>query len=138
MTAETTILEQLLRGSRESWPLALRARLCDLRPRFIPKCQVGSSYRAISRNGRVLLASNEPLTELLGFPAHVRLQTWHKAILPDDPPQPYGIVFCVRLLDRPDDRPLHSMRLVAAADPSAVLALDVGGGHWLEFRRAGA
>ena len=29
-------------------PRLLRARLCDLRPRFLPRCRIGRGYRAIA------------------------------------------------------------------------------------------
>src|SRR5262249_55522494 len=77
-------------------PLTLNARLCNVRPRFIPKGQVGSGFRAISRNGRVLLASNEPIAELIGKLARVRLQVWHAGILPGDRPEPQGILLVIR------------------------------------------
>src|SRR4051812_28608096 len=78
------------------WPLVLRAVLCDLRPRFLPKGVVGAGHRAVARNGRVLLCSDRPAAELAGQVARVRLQTWHRAILPGDVPEPYGILLCVR------------------------------------------
>src|SRR2546430_462650 len=56
--------------------LCFRAILCDLRPRFIPKCRVGRGYRAVARNGRILLASNMPMDLLIECEANVRLQPW--------------------------------------------------------------
>src|SRR5437879_6049510 len=76
-------------------PLTLSATLCDLRPRFIQKYQVGRGYRAIARNGRVLLASDCSLADLAGRCARVRFQTWHQAILGGDKPKPYGLLICV-------------------------------------------
>src|SRR5262245_62037945 len=78
------------------WPLVLHPALCDLRPRFLAKGQVGRGGRAVARNGRVLLAADRPLPELAGRAAHVRLQTWHRALLPGDPPEPHGILLCLR------------------------------------------
>jgi hypothetical protein len=127
----------LLHGSMWSegcaWPLTLQALLCDLRPRFIPKRRIGRGYRAIARNGRVLIASDAPLAELAEKAAIIRMQTWHKAILPGDCPQPYGILLVIRR--REDATASYATRLEASADVSCELAIDVGGGSRLEFHR---
>ena len=84
-------VSDLLQGSLiegDRWPLSFVAVLCDLRPRFLPKGQVGRGYRAIARNGRVLLASPLPLPAWIGQVGRLRLQTWHKAILPGESPRP--------------------------------------------------
>ena len=44
-----------------TWPILLRVRCCDVRPVFLPKGRVGRHYRAVARNGRVLLASDRGL-----------------------------------------------------------------------------
>ena len=85
-----------LLASPQALPLTLHTRLCDLRTRFLPKGAVRQGHRAIARNGRVLLATDRPLAELADRPAQVRLQVWHRAILPGDAPAPYGILLCVR------------------------------------------
>jgi hypothetical protein len=118
-------------------PVCFNALLCDLRPRFLPKGSVGRGYRAVARNGRILLASDRPLSDLAGQPARVRLQPWHRAILPGDRPEPFGILFCVR--DQGDGQAQEvpfAARLVPAPEAGFDLALDVGGGRVLEFRRA--
>jgi hypothetical protein len=157
MSAEIALHHSLLRGflwsTTPSWPLAFDVHLCDLRPRFLLKGRIGRGYRAIARNGRVLLASDATLPVLAGRLARVRLQTWHKSILPGDRPQPYGILFCVRALEHPPHRTLSSMsgreggvtepgardvyttRLGSASHEPFELALEVGGGLRLEFRR---
>jgi hypothetical protein len=119
------------------WPLSLCALLCDLRPRFLPKGQAGRGYRAIARNGRVLLAGDAPLAELAGRCVRLRLQTWHRALLPGDRPRPYGLLLWVRLAD--GDEPECETRLARHGEGSAdlALALDVGGGQALHFRRLG-
>jgi hypothetical protein len=119
--------------SPQALPLTLDAQLCDLRPRFLPKGMVGNGHRAIARNGRVLLATDRPLAELVDQPAHTRLQVWHRAILPGDAPEPYGLLVCVRgkLLSA---TPPYVTQLVAAPDAAFALAVDVGGGRVLEFR----
>src|SRR5260370_18700991 len=94
--------------------LCLRAVLCDLRPRFLHKCRVGRGYRAVARNGRVLLASDGPVTDLGGRVALVRLQTWHRAILPGDALQPYGLLLCVRTTEAGGE-PGYAAQLVRLA-----------------------
>ena len=139
MSAESALLDSLLRGplwlATRSWPLTLNACLCDLRSRFLPKDRVGRSYRAIARNGRVLLASDKTLEELAGWIARVRLQTWHKAILPDEQPEPYGILLRLGALDHRAELDVYGTRLASASQEACELALDVGGGLRLEFRR---
>src|SRR5205823_14428060 len=102
MEMASRLVCDLLQGSLltkdGSWPLLLCARLCDLRPRFLVKQRVGPGYRAVARNGRVLLASDRQLVELIGCTAWVRIQTWHRALLPGDRPEPYGILLCIRSL----------------------------------------
>jgi hypothetical protein len=119
----------------DSWPLLLDVQLCDLRRRFIPKQGVDRGCRAVARNGRVLLASDLPLAELPGRSARVRLQTWHKAILPGDDAEPYGILLVVRTLENIECS--HVVELVDAATARRDWAVDVGGGSLLEFRCAG-
>jgi len=118
-------------------PLSLNACLCDLRPRFIPKGQVGQGFRAVARNGRVVLASDVPVTELPGRVAHVRVQTWHKVILAGELARPYGLLLCVRQAGHAKTAAILQTRLVNAVDRNVsadvVLAIDVGGGSVLEF-----
>jgi hypothetical protein len=116
-----------------SWPLQLTALFCDLRPRFLDKGRVGRTYRAIARNGRLLLASDLPLSELAGRVAHLRLQVWHRAILAGDTPEPYGLLICVRGMTEAEVGPIHQLRLTHAPDPNAEVVLDVGGRQMLEI-----
>ena len=116
-------------------PLCLRTLLCDLRPRFLDKGRAGRGYRAVARNGRVLLASPLPLAELVGRAVRLRLQAWHRAILPGDSPEPWGILLCVHLEDRPGSEPPFTTRLAFPCAGESDLCLDVGGGLVLEFRR---
>jgi hypothetical protein len=134
------LLENLLSGplvEKLSLPMSLVARVGDLRPRFIPKCRVGRGYRAIARNGHVLLASDRALEELPGSIAHVRLQTWHRSILPSDRPEAYGYLFCVRRCSHPSPcQARYDIQLVAAPAEFDELLLDVGGKRWLQVRLA--
>jgi hypothetical protein len=138
MAADRQHVVSLLQGPlwREGgpWPLLLSAVLCDLRPRFLDKGRAGRGYRAIARNGRILLASPLPLAELAGRPARLRLQTWHRAILPGDRPEPSGLLLCVDA--SADGAADYTTRLVPHAEQPFALALDVGGGRVLEFRSA--
>lgn len=116
--------------------ITLTAMLCDLGSRFMSKGVVGRTHRAIARNGHVLIASDTPLAELKGHVAEVRVQTWHRAILPGDTPKPYGLLLCVRKVTD-DYRPSHMaemMDITEEHEARADLMLDVGGGTVLAFR----
>jgi len=137
MTAISADVSSLLHGPlRESseWPLALRVRLGSLRPGFLPKGQAGRGYRAVARNGRVLLASDRPLQELTARPADVRLQTWHKRILPAGTLQPWGILLYVRIGAGPDRVPIFDGSLACKGDGIWELAVEVGARLVLGFR----
>jgi hypothetical protein len=125
-----------LTSARSPWPFALRAVLCALRPRFPAKAGVGPGQRAVARNGRVLLCSDCPLAALTGQVASVRLQTWHRVSLPGDLPAPYGVLLCIRCLDRAPgpEPPLFMTRLVQRSEAAGDLHLDLGGELVLEFR----
>jgi hypothetical protein len=79
----------------------------------------------------VLLASEAPLPELADQVVHLRLQTWHKVLLPGEPPEPWGVLMCVR---RTDAQPDYVARLTPTCDPPFALALDVGGEMSLIFQ----
>jgi hypothetical protein len=138
MTTGWHLAGDLLTGplcSTAAWPYTLHVRLGDLRPRFLPKNGIGSGCRAVARNGRVLLCGDRPLDQLSGRLAQVRLQTWHRVILPGERPQPYGVLLCVRCLSA-DDSPESpfAMQLVRVREAEGVLRIDVGGGMVLDFR----
>src|SRR5438270_10597449 len=82
--------------ANEALPVVLRATICDLSSRVLAKGRVGKGYRSIARNGRILLATDVALAELVDRSARVRLQVWHRAILPGDQSEPYGYVLCIR------------------------------------------
>jgi hypothetical protein len=116
------------------WPLVLIVQWCDLRPRFLPKSSSGRGHRAISRNGRALLASDRPLADLGGMVTRARLQTWHRAILKNDPPRPYGLLLCLRSLGEKGTEPEYETRLVGCPEAPFDLAIEVGGCQYLELR----
>jgi len=125
-------------GDRQS--ICFRAILGDLRPRFIPKGQIGRGYRAIARNGRVLLTSRYPLDELIGREADIRLQAWRKVILPGEEPEIFGVLICVQgfedssYLNRSQKHEIFHVRLSDDA-ASAEITLDVGGGSTLVLEK---
>jgi hypothetical protein len=116
------------------WPILLHAVCCDLRPAFLPKARVGLHHRAVARNGRVLLASDRALADLPGRAARMRLQTWHKAVLPGANPEPHGILLCVRTTDPPAAPPYEAHLTRQPCDERLALSLDVGGLRFLVFR----
>jgi hypothetical protein len=139
MVSSLGILETLLAGplaETHSLPLVIYAALCNLRPRFLPKGCVGRGHRAIARNGRVLLASHAPVEDLAGRLACVRLQIWHKAILPGDPPTPFGLLLWIREIPHPNGV-IYQTRLAQLAspadEPGSALHITVGGGMVLNF-----
>jgi hypothetical protein len=130
--------------ARADWPLNLRAQLCDLRPRFLAKSCTGAGYRRVSRNGKILLCADRPIEALIEKIARVRLQTWHRSVLPGERPEPFGLLLCVRLDETASKRAHYpakekaatfSTRLVRAEECSGDLQLDVGGEMILEFCR---
>jgi hypothetical protein len=142
----TQELKHLIWGHRlesaNSEAIVFHAILCDLRPRFIPKGRVGRSFRAISRNGRILLISRIPLDELLGREVVIRLQPWRKVILIGDKPVLFGILMCVQdsytaspldpmtteiLQARPLDSPLAPGEIVMDVGGRSILVLE----RWL-------
>jgi hypothetical protein len=138
MFIELELLDELLQGpawsTARAWPLTLTVRCCDLRPRFISKGRVGRHYRAIARNGRVLLASDVTLAELVDTIACLRMQTWHSAILPVDRPSPRGILLVFRRSEQ--ETAMFETRLSGLSAEPCELGIDVGGGSRLEFRRS--
>jgi hypothetical protein len=136
MPTSPNIAGALLRGPRARaapFPVTLSACFGELRSRFIPKGRVGRGHRAIARNGRVLLASDRPVEDLAGRTGQVRVQIWNKRILPQDTPEPYGLLICVRT-DRPTEATSALVaRLTADGTSRGELILEVGGGTVLEF-----
>jgi hypothetical protein len=133
-----TMLAEPESDSADSESLCFRAILCDLRPRFIPKCRVGRRYRAVARNGRVLLASTLPMESLIEREVAIRLQPWRKVILPGESPETYGVLMCVRCLDPGlrsglEGQEVYHSFLVREAQSAADLSVDVGGGMVLVF-----
>src|SRR5260370_41038978 len=113
---ERMLPTELLSGpswsATQGLPLSLPVVLCDLRPRFLRKCRVGTSYRGIARNGRGLLASDVCLAELVNSTVRLRLQVWNRAILTGDKPEPYCVLVDVRRRSRRSTGPLDQARPV--------------------------
>jgi hypothetical protein len=96
---------------------------------------VGSGCRAVARNGRVLLCGDRPLEELAGQRASVRLQTWHRTILPGESPRPYGVLLCVRTRSANDPTDTRfTLHLVRPGEAEGDLRMNVGGGMVLDLR----
>jgi hypothetical protein len=128
------LLQGPLLETAAQWPITLRTLLCDLGRTFLPKGRAGRGYRAVARNGRVLLASDRPVAELTGQIRTVRFQTWHRAILAGDSPTPYGLLLYVTSEGGPDAEAPYDTRLVRTPEVPFALALDLGGRLILEFR----
>ena len=109
MASKSTVLWGPLLDAAGSLPISLPVRFCDPRPRFLAKGTIGRGHRAVARNGRALLASDVPLAELANQVVRLRFQTWHKAILVGDRPEPWGVLMCVR---RADVEPEYVARLI--------------------------
>lgn len=112
--------------------LCLRAVLCDWGRAFIAKGMVGRHYRAISRNGRVLLASDRPLVELKDRLLRLRITHWHRQILPGKSPSPWGLVLSAwTLVEQAEDaspRPtVYRAHVSRVPLPQADLSIDLGG-----------
>jgi hypothetical protein len=150
---------ELLQGplwlSRGSLPIGLTAVVCDLQPRFIPKGRAGRGFRAIARNGRVLLASHFPFDQLKARCWSIRFQLWNRIILPGQPAEPFGLVCWVGMKPLPfmpssegigdpgrletgpttEGRPVFGTQLVRNPEEGFDLTVDVGGRTLWEFRR---
>jgi hypothetical protein len=131
--------DDLERQGAES--LRLRAELCDFGHAFISKGRIGRHARSISRSGLILLMNSMTSEELEGTMADIHLSVWHRSILPQRPPEPYGVLLTLRpaLRNRFGDRvtSTYIAALRDASSPDSVLSLDVGGGRILVFERRG-
>lgn len=120
--------------STSEWPYTLYTRCCDLRPRFLIKPAIQSAYRAVARNGRILLCTDRPLEQLPDRIVRLRLQTWHRIYLPGDAPQPHGLLLHVRAFDGEEENaPRFTMLLEKTSEARGELRIDVGGGMLLDF-----
>jgi hypothetical protein len=153
MMSSTVNLDELISGPLLSkaggLPLSFRAVLGDLRARMIVKGRIGCGYRAVTRNGRILLASDRSLEELVGQVTRVRIQTWNRIILSGEAPEFYGLLLHVRaepprpknpfgdreLFSHPREESLYALRLLARDGRDYDLTLDVGGGMVLAISR---
>jgi hypothetical protein len=134
------IESDLLRGTRAiaGLPIAVDAYLGDLRPRFLYKGLAGRGHRYVARNGRVLLATERRLDEWVDCLARVRIQPWRRAILPGDRPELYGILIWIGATAATKEnsrRVVYRAQLVKSQDVAVEIALDMGGGLVIEFKR---
>jgi hypothetical protein len=118
--------------------LSLKAWLGNLGPAFIPKARVRRYQQAVSRNGLVLLLDSRAASAgQQPAPAQIRLAIWHRAVLPGDPAEPYGILVVVNegfAQSARADEPRPYLALLACSEhPSAALLLDLGAGRILSF-----
>jgi hypothetical protein len=83
------------------------------------------------------LASHLPVGSLVNTLAQVRLQIWHKVLLPGTPPVPYGLLLYVRPGSDMSRQPVYQTGLApSTGNPMAkppLLAVDLGGRMSLEF-----
>jgi hypothetical protein len=153
MTSGLINIEDLISGplllKAGRLPFSFGAVFCDVRPRMIAKRQVGRGYRAVARNGRILLASDRPLADLAGRVTRIRIQHWHRVILPGEDPELCGLLLHVRCEERRSQtpageqalvhqlskEPLYGMQLVSRCRDGCDLTLDVGGGMILAVAR---
>jgi hypothetical protein len=129
----STLLTGNLLAAVDALPMRLRVMFGDLSSRFLAKGQVGKGYRFIARNGRVMLAADGPLADLVDTVVEARLQVWNRAILPGDIPQPYGLLLCIRRQAGSKPGSVQRGELVAEVSEGCELAIAVGGGRWLEI-----
>ncbi len=116
--------------------LAVDAILCSFGRAFISKGQIGVHYRAISRNGLVLLVSPDPPSRLDGVRARLRLAVWHRAFLRNEPAEPWGILLHAtpqisRHAEGVSD--LLQAAIEREALRAAALSIDLGGERILNF-----
>lgn len=119
-------------GTLPDGGLCLTALLCDWDRAFIAKGTVGRHYRAVSRNGRVLLASDRPLEESAGRLVRLRIAHWHRQILPGELPSPWGIVLAAWTLhELPDGHSpcsiVYKASIFRDPAPDAGLSIGLGG-----------
>lgn len=139
-------LRQIVRGpvwekSQREGTISIRRSviLCDFLPAFISKGRVGRHSRAISRNGLVLLMNSLAAEQMEGLPAELHLGVWHRSILADSTPEPYGILMILRPFAAEHSAHPSSERCVTAFGPAifpnALLSLDLGGNKFLSLLR---
>jgi hypothetical protein len=107
--------------------LSLPVALCALRPALIPKGQVGRHHRAVSRNGRVLLASALPVDALVGRRVQLRVAPWHRRLLPADPLTVHGVLLCAWAEPSEPEPQCYRAALAGEPLPGGALFLDLGG-----------
>jgi hypothetical protein len=120
-----------------SLPFTIRVILGDLRVRFLAKGRAGRGHRAVARNGRVLLASQVPIEELVDTEVRLRFQVWHRRFLPGAPAEPWGILLCTAPVNSQasggSEDVIRRARLAKQLGSADDLGLEVGGGLIVAF-----
>jgi hypothetical protein len=131
------VVAELLGGRLASvdagWPLCLRVVSCGLGNVFRIKPSETRGYRAVARNGRVLVATRLPLTDLKDRTVTLRIQTWNRRILTGDPARPWGILLCIEDVVKHDARPHDRVSVLSQPPANAALHIELGGRRWLAF-----
>jgi len=112
--------------------LQMTTALGDLGRAFIPKGGVGRHYRAVSRNGRVLLATDRPLEECGNRIVWLRIACSHRQILSDDESCQWGVLLVAwtppELSAAASPRPVvYEAHISRDLAPGAELSIDLGG-----------
>lgn len=133
--AQGPLWREMEKSSRTS--LSIETTLPPLSPAFLPKGQMGRHFRAVSRNGQVLLMSPQPLGEMEHRRVRLRVSIWHRAHLPREAPGPWGLLLFARALEvsaGPGVQfPVLAAALGGAHACEAALSVELGGGRFLNF-----
>lgn len=132
----------LWREIENSWRTShwLEAALPPLGAAFISKGKIGRHFRAVSRNGMVLLIGAEQHAEISAARMRLRMSIWHRAHLPNEAAEPWGILLYAQRgeANGPAAIPAAGHRgLIASLDadhaPDSALSIELGGQRVLNF-----
>jgi hypothetical protein len=117
--------------------LLLNVTLPPLGPAFIAKGKVGRHFKAISRNGLVILMSTFPPRDVPNSTAvRLRVAVWHRSHLQHEPATPYGLLLHAQVLQitgtLPHDR-VYRAEVTASHSSDAALSLELGGERFLNI-----
>lgn len=117
-----------------SW---LDVALPPLGPAFISKGKMGRHFRAVSRNGLVLLICAEPHPEIGAKRMRLRLSIWHRAHLPGEAAEPWGILIYAQRCQGNGSPAIANRSLMALLDDDhaadCALSIELGGRRVLNF-----